>query len=38
LVQPAHLLVAIGLFVTTLMMLVDLPDVRRGRSSLFRDG
>ena len=34
---PAHLLVAIGLFVTTLMMLVDLPDVRRGRSSLFRN-
>jgi TRAP-type C4-dicarboxylate transport system permease small subunit len=35
---PAHLVVAIGLFVTTLMMLLDLPEVRRGRSSLFKDG
>jgi TRAP-type C4-dicarboxylate transport system permease small subunit len=35
---PAHLLVCIGLFFTTLMMLLDLSAVRRGRSSLFRDG
>jgi TRAP-type C4-dicarboxylate transport system permease small subunit len=35
---PAHLIVSIGLFVTTLMMLVDLPAVRRKRSSLFMDG
>jgi TRAP-type C4-dicarboxylate transport system permease small subunit len=35
---PAHLVVAIGLFVTTLMMLLDLPEVRRKRSNLFMDG
>lgn len=35
---PAHLAVSIGLFLTTLLMLVDLPEVRRGRSSLFTDG
>jgi TRAP-type C4-dicarboxylate transport system permease small subunit len=35
---PAHLVVAIGLFVTTLMMLLDLPEVRRKRSSLLMDG
>jgi TRAP-type C4-dicarboxylate transport system permease small subunit len=35
---PAHLLVSIGLFLTTLMMLDDLREVRRGRSSLFMDG
>jgi TRAP-type C4-dicarboxylate transport system permease small subunit len=35
---PAHLVVSVGLFVTTLLMLVDLPEVRRGRSSLFREG
>lgn len=35
---PAHLVVSIGLFLTTLMMLVDLGEVRKGRSSLFRDG
>jgi TRAP-type C4-dicarboxylate transport system permease small subunit len=35
---PAHLIVSIGLFVTALMMLIDLPEVRRGRSSLFMDG
>jgi TRAP-type C4-dicarboxylate transport system permease small subunit len=35
---PAHLVVSIGLFVTTLMMLLDLPEVRRKRSSLFMDG
>jgi TRAP-type C4-dicarboxylate transport system permease small subunit len=32
---PGHLVVAIGLFVTTLMMLIDLGEVRKGRSSLF---
>jgi TRAP-type C4-dicarboxylate transport system permease small subunit len=35
---PAHVIVSIGLFVTALMMLLDLPEVRRGRSSLFLDG
>jgi TRAP-type C4-dicarboxylate transport system permease small subunit len=35
---PAHLLVCIGLFLTTLMMLIDLGEVRKGRSSLFREG
>ena len=35
---PAHLVVSIGLCLTTLMMLLDLGEVRRGRSSLFRDG
>jgi TRAP-type C4-dicarboxylate transport system permease small subunit len=34
---PAHLLVSIGLFLTTLMMLLDLGEVRKGRSSLFTD-
>jgi TRAP-type C4-dicarboxylate transport system permease small subunit len=33
---PAHAVVALGLFLTTLMMLLDLREVRRGRSSLFR--
>jgi TRAP-type C4-dicarboxylate transport system permease small subunit len=35
---PAHVLVSVGLFVTTLMMLLDLGEVRKGRSSLFADG
>jgi TRAP-type C4-dicarboxylate transport system permease small subunit len=35
---PAHLVVAVGLFLTTLMMLLDLRQVRRGRSSLFTEG
>jgi TRAP-type C4-dicarboxylate transport system permease small subunit len=35
---PAHLLVCVGLFFTTLLMALDLFSVRRGRSSLFRDG
>ena len=35
---PAHLVVCIGLFLTTLMMLLDLREVRKGRSSLFADG
>ena len=34
---PAHLVVAVGLFLTTLMMLLDLGEVRKGRSSLFTD-
>src|SRR5678816_183726 len=32
---PAHLVVAIGLFLTTLLMALDLGAVRRDRSSLF---
>ncbi len=35
---PAHLLVSIGLFLTTLMLLFDLGEVRKGRSSLFMEG
>lgn len=35
---PAHLIVCIGLLLTTLMLLLDLFEVRKGRSSLFRDG
>jgi TRAP-type C4-dicarboxylate transport system permease small subunit len=35
---PAHLLVSVGLFLTTLLMLVDLREVRKGRSSLFMEG
>jgi len=35
---PGHLVVAVGLFLTTLMMLIDLGRVRKGRSSLFADG
>jgi TRAP-type C4-dicarboxylate transport system permease small subunit len=35
---PGHLVVAVGLFLTTLMMLLDLRQVRRGRSSLFTEG
>ncbi len=35
---PAHLVVSIGLFLTTLMMLLDLREVRRERSSLFTGG
>jgi TRAP-type C4-dicarboxylate transport system permease small subunit len=34
---PAHLIVSAGLFVTTLMMAFDLPEVRTGRSSLFAE-
>jgi hypothetical protein len=32
---PGYLLVCLGLLVTALMMLLDLGQVRRGRSSLF---
>ncbi|MGH7389596.1 MAG: TRAP transporter small permease [Candidatus Rokuibacteriota bacterium] len=35
---PAHLVVSAGLFLTTVMMLVDLGEVRKGRSSLFTSG
>jgi TRAP-type C4-dicarboxylate transport system permease small subunit len=35
---PAHLVVCVGLFLTALLMLLDLPAVPKGRSSLFRDG
>jgi TRAP-type C4-dicarboxylate transport system permease small subunit len=35
---PAHLIVCVGLLLTTLMLLFDLFEVRKGRSSLFRDG
>lgn len=35
---PAHLVVSVGLFLTTLMMLLDLGEVRKGRSSLFAGG
>jgi TRAP-type C4-dicarboxylate transport system permease small subunit len=35
---PAHLIVCVGLSLTTLMVLLDLFEVRKGRSSLFRDG
>jgi TRAP-type C4-dicarboxylate transport system permease small subunit len=35
---PAHLLVSLGLFLTTLKMLIDLGEVRKGRSSLFMEG
>ena len=34
---PAHVVVAVGLFLTTLMMLLDLREVRKGRSSLLTD-
>jgi TRAP-type C4-dicarboxylate transport system permease small subunit len=35
---PGHLVVVIGLFLTTLMLLLDLGQVRQGRSCLFKDG
>lgn len=35
---PAHLVLSVGLFLLTLMMLIDLREVRKGRSSLFMDG
>jgi TRAP-type C4-dicarboxylate transport system permease small subunit len=35
---PGHLVVAVALFLMTVMMLVDLGAVRKGRSGLFRDG
>jgi TRAP-type C4-dicarboxylate transport system permease small subunit len=35
---PAHLVVSLGLLLVTLLMLIDLGEVRKGRSSLFMDG
>lgn len=35
---PGYMVVSVGLFLTTLMMLVDLGEVRTGRSSLFAGG
>jgi TRAP-type C4-dicarboxylate transport system permease small subunit len=35
---PGHLVVSLALFVAAVMMLVDLGEVRKGRSSLFKDG
>ena len=35
---PGYAAVALGLFLTAVLIVVDLPQVRRGRSSLFRDG
>jgi TRAP-type C4-dicarboxylate transport system permease small subunit len=35
---PGHLAVSVALFVTAVLMLVDLGHVRGGRSSLFRGG
>ncbi|HEU4367591.1 MAG TPA: TRAP transporter small permease [Methylomirabilota bacterium] len=32
---PAHMVVCVGLLLTSLMMLIDLGEVRKGRSSLF---
>lgn len=32
---PGYMVVFIGLLLTTLLMLIDLPEVRKGRSSLF---
>jgi TRAP-type C4-dicarboxylate transport system permease small subunit len=37
-IWPGHLVVTAGLFLTTVMMLIDLREVRKGRSSLFRGG
>jgi TRAP-type C4-dicarboxylate transport system permease small subunit len=37
-IWPGHLLVSLGLLLVTVMMLVDLGEVRKGRSSLFKDG
>jgi TRAP-type C4-dicarboxylate transport system permease small subunit len=32
---PAHMVISLGLFLTTILMLIDLREVRTGRSSLF---
>jgi TRAP-type C4-dicarboxylate transport system permease small subunit len=37
-IWPAHVVVSAGLFLTTLLMLLDLREVRTGRSPLFADG
>jgi TRAP-type C4-dicarboxylate transport system permease small subunit len=34
---PAHLVVSLGLFLVTLMMVIDLGELRKDRSSLFMD-
>jgi TRAP-type C4-dicarboxylate transport system permease small subunit len=36
-IWPGHALVCLGLLLSTVMMLLDLREVRRGRSSLFKD-
>ena len=38
LVGPAYCLVPLGFFALTVIMLIDLPRVRSGRSHLFREG
>ena len=35
---PGHLVVSVALFLTAVMMLLDLGEVRKRRSSLFREG
>ena len=35
---PGYLVVSVGLFVTSILMLFDLREVRKGRSSLFMEG
>ena len=35
---PGYAAVTVGLLITSVLMLIDLPEVRRERSSLFRDG
>lgn len=37
-IWPGHALVTLGLLLVALMTLLDLREVRRGRSSLFKDG
>jgi TRAP-type C4-dicarboxylate transport system permease small subunit len=37
-IWPGHALVTLGLLLVALMMLLDLREVRTGRSSLFKDG
>jgi TRAP-type C4-dicarboxylate transport system permease small subunit len=36
-VAPAYLLVPVGLFLLSVLMLLDLPRVRKGESPLFKD-
>jgi hypothetical protein len=37
-IWPGHALVVLGLFLTTVMMVLDLREVSRVRSSLFKEG
>lgn len=37
-IWPGHLLVSLGLLLMTFMLLLDLREVRKGRSSLFKGG